>query len=312
MPLDPQARSLLDDLAAGGGRPLAEVDLAEARELLAAGAALARQPSSPVSSQDRSIPGPGGTIPVRIYRPEATGTEPLPIVVYFHGGGFVLGGLDSHDPLCRQLAAGVPATVVSVDYRLAPEHPFPAAVDDATAATRWAADVAPSLGADPSRLVVAGDSAGGNLAAVVARRAARAGTPSVALQVLAYPVTDFTGSHPSHAENGEGYFLTTDDMVWFMQNYLPDGTDVHDPDISPLFAEDLSGLPPALVITAEFDPLRDEGEAYARRLADAGVPVELERYPGMIHGFVSMDGVLDAGARALDRIVASISQVTRT
>ncbi len=307
MPLDPQARSLLDQIAAGDPRPLSEVDLAESRALLDAGTALAREARSPVSTEDGTAPGPAGEVPVRIYRPAGGGTAPLPVVVYFHGGGFVLGSLDSHDRLCRQIAAGVPAVVVGVGYRLAPEDPFPAAVDDAVAATRWAWAVAPSLGADPARLVVAGDSAGGNLAAVVARRAALSGSPTVAMQVLLYPVTEMTGSQPSHAQNGEGYFLTTEDMAWFRECYLPEGTDVEDPDVSPLLAADVAGLPPALVVTAELDPLRDEGEAYARRLQDAGVPVTLERYDGMIHGFMSMDGVLDAGARAVDRMLATIA-----
>ena len=307
MPLDPQAQSLLDQIAAGGARPLATVDLAESRALLDAGWALAREPSDPVESEDRHVPGPGGGIAVRIYRPGSGGASPLPVVAYLHGGGFVLGSLDSHDRLCRQIAAGVPAAVVSIDYRLAPEHPFPAAVDDAVAATRWIADVAPSLGADPNRLVVAGDSAGGNLAAVVARRSAMAGSPAIAMQVLLYPATDMTGSHESLQENGDGYFLTSEDMLWFRQCYLPDGTDLRDPDVSPLAADDLTGMPPAFVVTAEFDPLRDEGEAYARRLQQAGVPVTLERYDGMIHGFMSMDGVLDAGARAVDAMVAAIS-----
>jgi acetyl esterase len=322
MALDPQARTLLDQMAAATERPLWEYDVTEARALFKAGRGLGRTVAAPIDTEDRTIPGPRGPIPVRIYRPATNpphrATEPgaeLPLLVYFHGGGFVFGDLNTHDPLCRQFAAAVPAVVVSVDYRLAPEHRFPAAVDDAEAATVWAAEQAATLGADARSLTVAGDSAGGTLAAVVARRARDGGGPAIALQLLIYPATDLTRTQPSHQSNGEGYFLTSQAMRWFTANYLGDDALVdlalcRQPDASPLFAADLTGLPPAHVVTAEFDPLRDEGEAYAGRLQEAGVPTTLVRYDGMIHGFVSMDAVLDAGARAVDDLVAAVTTAT--
>jgi len=315
MALDPQARMLLDQLEATTERPLWELDVTEARQLFRTSGGLGRMPSTQVDSADQTISGQDGPIPLRIYRPAGTPGSPtteLPLVVYFHGGGFVIGDLDSHDPLCRQLAAAIPAVVVSVDYRLAPEHRFPAAVEDAEAATAWAAEHALTLGASPGQLVVAGDSAGGTLAAVVARRARDCGGPPIRLQVLIYPVTDLTGAHPSHQVNGTGYFLTSEMMAWFTANYLVDDVQRSDPDASPLFAHDLAGLPPAHVVTAEFDPLRDEGEAYAERLRQASVPVTTVRYDGMIHGFVSMDAVLDSGARAVDDIVIVIARATGT
>ena len=230
---------------------------------------------------------------------------PLPVVVYFHGGGFVIGDIASHDTTCQRLAAGVPALVVSVDYRLAPEHRFPAAVDDCEAATAWASAHSPEFGGDPSRLAVAGDSAGGNLAAVIARRARAGGGPSIAFQLLVYPVTDMTRSLPSHTENGTGYLLDSDAMSWFLDNYLAKADRRH-PDASPLFADDLSGLPPAFVLTAEFDPLRDEGEAYAERLRTAGVPVTTSRYDGMIHGFYGLDSIFDAAKKATAETVVAL------
>ena len=303
MALDPQARSLLDLLAAAGRPPMSAQTPTEAREGFAALAALAGPADDPVPTEDRSVPGPGGPIPVRVYRPTAEG--PLPVVVYFHGGGFVIGDLDTHDASCHRLAAGVPAVVVSVDYRLAPEHRFPAAVEDCDAATRWVSAHAAELGADPGRLAVAGDSAGGNLAAVVARHARDAGGPPIAFQLLIYPGVDFTGSFPSHVENGEGYLLDTDTMQFFLGNYLGDA-DPRDPDASPYFAEDLSGLPPAFVLTAGFDPLRDEGEAYAARMQEAGVPVATSRYDGMIHGFYGLDAMLDAARAATAETVDAL------
>ena len=240
---------------------------------------------------------------MRVYRPESE--TPLPVVVYFHGGGFVIGDISTHDTTCQRLAAGVPAVVVSVDYRLAPEHRFPAAVEDCDAATAWVAAHAAELGGDPARLAVAGDSAGGNLAAVVARHARDAGGPAIAFQLLVYPATDMTGSLPSHTENGKGYLLTSDTMAWFLDNYLA-GENVSDPDASPLFAGDLGGLPPALVVTAEFDPLRDEGEAYAERLRQAGVKATTSRYDGMIHAFYGLDPIFDAAKRATAETVAAL------
>jgi acetyl esterase len=217
----------------------------------------------------------------------------------------VIGDIDTHDTICHRLAAGVPALVVSVDYRLAPEHPFPAAVDDCEAATAWASDHAAEFGGDPARLAVAGDSAGGNLAAVVTRRARDSGGPPIAFQLLIYPSTDGTRALPSHAENGTGYLLDTESMEWFGHHYLGE-TDPRHPDVSPLFIEDLTGLPPALVVTAEFDPLRDEGEAYAERLRLAGVRATTSRYDGMIHAFYGFDRIFDASQRATAESITAL------
>ncbi len=303
MALDPQARSLLDLIAAAGRPAPWHQDPEEARAGYAALAELAGPPDVSVPFDDRSVPGPAGDIPVRVYRPGAEG--PLPVVVYFHGGGWVIGDIATHDATCHRLAAGVPAVVVSVEYRLAPEHRFPAAVEDCDVATRWVSSHAVDLGADPSRLAVAGDSAGGNLATVVARRCRDAGGPPIAFQLLVYPGTDMTRSLPSQTENGSGYLLDSDTMTWFLGNYLH-GADPLDPDASPLFVDDLSGLPPALVVTAEFDPLRDEGEAYAERMRHAGVAVTTSRYDGMIHGFYGLDNLFDSAKRATAETVAAV------
>ncbi|HVA44125.1 MAG TPA: alpha/beta hydrolase [Acidimicrobiales bacterium] len=310
MPVDPQAQTFLDGLAQAGARSMAETSPEEMRAGYALLSALGLPVAEPPSTEDRFIPGPAGDIPVRIYRPQAEGTHP--VVVFFHGGGFVIGGIGTHDPLCQQLSSRVPAVVVSVDYRLAPEHPFPAAVEDCWAATQWVAANAAGLGADPARLAVAGDSAGGNLAAVVAIRARDAGSPAVAYQLLIYPTTDATGSHPSIQENGQGYFLTAETMVWFQGHYLgPDGDRNH-PDASPLFIEDLSGVAPAFIVTAEYDPLRDEGEAYGRRLEEAGVPTKVRRYDGMIHAFFQLDAVIPAAASAITDAVDGLRQALVT
>jgi acetyl esterase len=231
-----------------------------------------------------------------------------PVVVFLHGGGWVIGSVDTHDALCQQLAVQVPALVVSVDYRLAPEHPFPAGLEDGLAATAWVSKHARELGADPDRLAVAGDSAGGNMSAVISRRARDSGGPPIIFQLLLYPPTDLANSYPSHKENGEGYLLTSEMMDWFADHYLGD-RDRRDPDISPLYAQNLSELPPALVVTAEFDPLRDEGEVYAERLRGAGVDVRLVRYDGMIHGFLQMNGVVHGAATAIADVAGTLREV---
>jgi acetyl esterase len=303
VPLDPQVRFFLDQLKELGAPPVSEQTPEEARAGFATLAAVAGPPEDEAPTEDRNVPGPVGDIPVRVYRPESD--QALPLVVYFHGGGFVIGDIATHDTVCQRLATGVPAVVVSVDYRLGPEHPFPAAVEDCDAATEWASAHGAELGGDPARLAVAGDSAGGNLAAVVTRHARDGGGPPIAFQLLVYPCTDLTRSLPSHIENGTGLLLDTDTMTWFTENYLGDA-DPRQPDASPLLADDLSGLPPALVVTAEFDPLRDEGEAYAERLRQAGVSATASRYDGMIHAFYGMDSIFDAAKRATAETVTAL------
>ena len=246
--------------------------------------------------EERMIPGPAGEMLVRIYWPDSTG--PLPLVVFFHGGGFVLCSLDTHDELARGLCHGSGAVVVSVDYRLAPEAPYPAAADDCYAALVWAVSHAAELGADGARVAVAGDSAGGNLAAVTALRARDLGGPALRHQCLIYPVTDCRFDTPSYIDNADGYFLTAESMRWFWSHYLQDMGRAAEPYASPLRAPSLAGLAPALVITAEYDPLRDEGEHYAQALLAAGVPTTLKRYDGMIHGFVSMAEIFEDGRAA--------------
>ena len=299
MPLDPRARQFLDQLNASGMPPLENMSAPEARLATAALLAMQGEPQAVATVENRRIPGPSGELPIRVYTP--TG-GPHPVVVYFHGGGWVIGDLESHDGVCRALANGVPATVVSVDYRLAPEHRFPAAADDCWAATRWVAEHGAALG-DVSRIAVGGDSAGGNLAAVVSLMARDRGGPRIAYQLLVYPVTDASLDTPSYRENADGYLLTRSVMEWFWNHYTK-ATDRESPYASPLRARDLKGLPPALVITAEFDPLRDEGEAYARRLEQAGVPVKVRRFDGMIHGFFGMGAVFPQAATALQEAVA--------
>ncbi len=303
MPIDPQIQTVLDQMQAIEFPGLSALPVEHARAALAMmGGARADGVEEVARVEDLEIPGPAGAIPARAYVPEVDGAPP--VVVYYHGGGWVLGGIDSHDGTCRALANASGAAVVSVDYRLAPEHPFPAAIEDAWAALEWIAANAADLGGDPSRLAVAGDSAGGNLAAVVAIQARDAGAPALRGQLLVYPVTDATMSHPSIEENASGYFLTKADMEWFFGHYAPERPD--DWRLSPLAAPDLSGLAPALVLTAEYDPLRDEGEAYARRLADAGVPVELIRKDGLIHGFFGMIADVDEAGDAMERSGAAL------
>jgi len=302
MSLHPQAQALLDQLAAAGEVDLTQLPPPAVRDVYAQ-MSLARSPAPVASVSDRSIPGPGGPLGLRIYRPAA---GPRPALVYFHGGGFVIGSLETHDGTCRALANASGCTIVSVDYRLAPEHRFPAAPEDCYAALRFAAEAGAEIGVDPSRLAVGGDSAGGNLAAVTALLARERRGPDLAFQLLVYPVTDARFDTPSYRENAEGYFLTAKMMRWFWDHYLEHTHQAEDPLASPLRAKDLAGLPPALVVTAGYDPLRDEGEAYAARLREAGVDTELKRYPGMFHGFFSMYDALDDGRDALERAGAAL------
>ncbi|MCZ8521248.1 MULTISPECIES: alpha/beta hydrolase [Paenibacillus] len=242
------------------------------------------------ATEDRRIPGPGGELPVRIYTPEGKG--PFPLFLFIHGGGFVLGSIESHDSVCRSLAHASGSKVISVEYRLAPEHPFPAATEDCYAAAEWVYAHAGELDGMSGRIAIGGDSAGGNLAAAVCLMRKERGRPPLAKQLLLYPVTDFRSSeaavYPSRAENGEGKMLTSGIMEMFRQSYLPAAGDAAHPHASLMGAGDLSGLPPAMVITAEYDPLRDEGEQYAARLREAGVPAETVRCDGMIHGFFNL------------------------
>jgi acetyl esterase len=255
---------------------------------------------------DLTVDTPLGAVPVRLYRPVSSGVGPRPLLVWFHGGGWVIGDLNTADPTARDLCAQSGALVASVDYPLAPEHPFPAGPEACFEVTRWLADHAADLGADVRRVAVGGDSAGGNLAAVTAVMARDRGGPDLRFQLLVYPVTDCLGSYPSVKDNGEGYLLTNDAMVWFGHHYLPEGTDLKDPLASPIYTPELVDLPPALVITAEFDPLRDEGEAYGMLMEQAGVPVTTSRYDGMVHGFFSMTAVLDAGRTAVAEAAAAV------
>ena len=295
--LDPQAKALLDAMP-----PMPDFDgipVDVLRQGMAAQNALApgQEPEPVARVLDRSIPGADGDVPVRIYTPSGDG--PFPVLVYFHGGGFVLCDLDTHDGTCRSLANGAGAVVVSVDYRLAPEHAWPAAPEDCYAATRWVAENAEGIGADSTRIAVGGDSAGGNLAAVVALMARDRGGPSLRFQLLIYPVTDCDFETASYRDNATGYFLTTDMMKWFWRQYLAQDADAKQPYASPLRAQDLANLAPALVITAGYDPLRDEGEAYAQRLREAGCDATLSQYPGMFHGFFAMGALLDEARRAV-------------
>ena len=307
MPLDPQVKAFLDQLAAAAIPPVETLSPRDARLQMEAGTVMLGRLPEVGRVEDHVIPGPASPVRLRLTAPAGEGL--VPGLVYFHGGGFVVGSLYSHDHLCRALTRASGVAVVSVDYRLAPEHPFPAAVDDADAATMWVAENAEALGIDPARLGVGGDSAGGNLAAVVARRSRDRGGPALAAQVLIYPATDCDLDTISYLANADGYFLTRSAMAWYWDQYAPDKSRRTGPDASPLRAADFAGLPPAVVVTAEYDPLVDEGVAYARRLAEAGVPVRALHYEGMIHGFLRRYHALDRGKAALAEVGAAVEEV---
>lgn len=306
MPLDPQLAQLLEQVnqapALSAGTP------EQGRELfsrLNAYAASVAEPPAVASVEEAQVDGAAGPLPARIYRPESDDATAAPTLAFFHGGGFTIGDIETHDLQCRLLCRDVGAVVVSVEYRLAPDDPFPAAADDALAATRWVAAHIGELGGDRARLAVGGDSAGANLSAGVAQ-AWRGTEPPLAVQLLLYPATDMVNERPSYAANAEGYFLTRDDMEWFRGNYLPGDGDRSDPRASPALAGDLHGVAPAIVATAELDPLRDDGDDYADALRQAGVQVVHRRFDGLIHGFFAMGPFSAACAEASAQVCADL------
>jgi acetyl esterase len=305
MPLDPVVKMLLDQIAEAGGPTLRDAGVEQGRVMLQTMAMMEGEAVEVARVESLTL---GGSIPARAYA--ATSAGPLPIIVWYHGGGFVIGDLETADRTCRKLATQTGALVISVDYALAPERPFPSGPDDCFNALRWIVENAATLGGDPSRVAVAGDSAGGNMAAVTAIRARDEGV-ALRFQLLVYPVTDCTMTSTSYNDNAEGYLLTADSMDWFIGHYLSGGADAKDARVSPLFADDLDSLAPSLVITAEFDPLRDEGEAYAERLKEAGNDVELKRFDGQIHGFFALGALIpaanDAFALSVERLTSALS-----
>lgn len=291
MALDEASRDFMQKVAAMGGKPLHEMTPPEARAMSAGLAELAGEPPKMHRVDDLSITAPGGQIPLRVVIPSSA---PRGVVIWFHGGGWVIGSVAESDVLARKLAAATDCAVVNVDYRMAPEHRFPVAADDCYRALLWAAEQQRSIAGRPVPLIVGGDSAGGNLAAVTALRARDRGRPPLALQLLVYPVTDAEFDRPSYVAPDNQLLLTRESMRWFWDHYVPDPEQRRHPDASPLRASDLSGLPPAVVLTAEHDVLRDEGELYAKRLVDAGVPTTLRRFPGQLHGFFTLINLLPA------------------
>ncbi len=304
MPLDPQARAFLARFSSGSAQPFHQLTVEQARRAIQEQTRIPESPEPVAVVEDRIIAGPGGPLAIRVYAPVRD--RPLPALLYFHSGGWVIGSIQTHDGVCRALTNAAGCVTVSVDYRLAPEHRFPAALEDCYTATRWVAENASRLGVDPARVAVGGDSAGGNLAACLALVARERGAPSIAFQLLVYPVIDDALDTQSHQEFGSGFFLTRADMEWFWNHYVPNKADRESPLACPAKAKDLSGLPPAMVITAEFDPLRDEGEHYAARLKAAGVPVTLKRYDGMVHGFFRLGHIMDQGRAAVADAAAAL------
>ena len=313
--LHPDARALLDLIEERKLPAMHTLTPADARAFYRDRRFFTQPPPPDVGAVlDTRCEGPHGAIPLRVYRPLGAGATPankatLPALVYYHGGGWTIGDLDTHDVLCRELCNGSGAVVVAVDYRMGPEHRFPAAVDDCTAATAWVHAQADELGVDRSRLAVGGDSAGGNLAAVVAQLAARDGGPAPRLQLLIYPATDMRRGHPSHATNGSGYLLTTETITYYHDHYIADAAHDLDWRASPLLHPDLSNLPPALVLTAGFDPLRDEALEYANRLAAAGNRATYVCFDRQIHGFITMGKVIDEANTAVTLCAGELARV---
>lgn len=303
MPLHPQVKTVLEQMTAAGP-PLHHLSPAEARKAIEAMRATTGEPERVAKVEDRSFRGPAGQLPLRIYTPDGRG--PFPLLVYFHGGGWVVGSVETVDASCRSLANLAGCIVVSADYRLAPEHKFPAAADDCYAATRWVGLHAASFHGDPKRIAVGGESAGANLAAAVALMAQERAAPSFVYQLLAYPVINHAFDTPSYRDNADGYFLTREMMQWFWRQYLATEADGENPLASPLQARYLTGVAPATILTAEFDPLRDEGAAYAAKLREAGVPVTYQCYDGLIHGFFGMVKVAEPARKALEDAAAAL------
>ncbi|HYR67525.1 MAG TPA: alpha/beta hydrolase [Reyranella sp.] len=304
--LDARTQWLLQLLARSGQPPVEQTSVAEARVGYDAFMLKMGGRPAPIGEiVDRTIAGPASRLRIRIYRPAGSVARLLPAILYFHGGGWVMGSLEGYDLVCRYFCARAGCVLVAVDYRLAPEHKFPAGIDDAVAAYRWLAAEATGLGIDPARIVIAGDSAGGNVAAAAAQLLRDEPRPPC-LQWLAFPATGFGFDTPSYASCGEGFMVTRAAMEWFRGHYLADPAEIDDPRASPLKAADLAGLPPALVYTTGFDPLRDEGQAYADRLAAAGVKTIHREFDSLIHGFVGLRGTVQAAARAMDDMVAGL------
>ena len=303
----PQVQQVLQEMADADMPLLTEMSVEQARTML--GQPFVDDPEPVEDVRNRTLPGPAGEIPVRIYRPDDT--DGLPVVTFFHGGGFVIGDLDSHDPVCRALANAAGVVVVSVDYRRAPEHPFPAAVEDGYAATKWVADNAASFGGDPDRLAVAGDSAGGNLAAAVTLLARDKGDPDIEYQVLIYPTVSYEHHWPSH-DLTENVLMTAEESAWMSEKYIQSDIHAKNPCASPIAACDHSDLPPATIISAGYDIICDEALAYADTLADAGVDVSHHHYDDMVHTFIEMLGVVDRAEEAMNKIAADLTSSLQT
>lgn len=300
MPLDPLVKGFLDQMAAAPGPKMSEAGATVARDIFVALMQLVGPKDVPVGkTENLTIPGPGGQIPLRVYTPVAAGQDPMPALIYYHGGGFVIGNIETHDGLCRMMANEGGIRVISVDYRLAPENKYPAAIDDAFAALTWVSANAAHIGVDANRIAVGGDSAGGALAAEVAQLAKAKGGLTLAYQMLLFPVTQIGGETSSLKEFAVGYFLERETLDWFYSSYLPADADKSDAKLSPLLAADLSGLPPAYVMLGGYDPLHDEGLQYAEKLRAAGVKVNIADYPSMVHCFVYLQSFLPQAHEAL-------------
>lgn len=307
MPLDPDLKAILDQLAQQPGPKARELPAPDARAMFAALMTFVGPKDVPIGKvADLICAGPAGDIPLRVYTPAVPDKGPLPALVFYHGGGFVIGNIETHDGICRMLANEAQVCVVSVDYRLAPEHKFPAAVEDALAALRFVATHAAELGIDAMRIAVGGDSAGGALAAIVAQIVKKENGPAIAFQLLLFPVTQIGMETDSFKRNAEGYFLERADLDWFFDCYVPRGADKSDPWLSPLYARSFEGLPPAYLMAAELDPLHDEGLLYAEKLQKAGIACQTDDCPNLVHDFIYFAGVLPRAAQALKRAAEAL------